>query len=256
MENNIQPQKTDQPLNKNLAIVCGTIIVISIIVGATVLLGGFNSNKSNSSAVAGNNNTAVQQQQQQQPNNQTADISKVNTAGNPFVGDANAKVTIAVWEDYQCPFCKKLETETMNQVYDNYVKTGKAKMVYKDWEFLGADSQTLGKFARAVWAAAPGKFWQWHKAMFENQGTENTGWATQDKIMSITTSAIGAADAAKAAQLVASNATQYQQAIDADKAEGTAFGINGTPGVIIGKQLIVGAQPYSAFQTIIDQLLK
>lgn len=144
----------------------------------------------------------------------------------------------------------------MPQLIKDYVDTGKVKIAYKDYQFLGADSQAIGKFARAVWEAAPNKYGAWHKAMLDNQGQENTGWATQEKIMSITTNAIGATDAAKAAQLAISNGGEYLKAMEADKAEGTSMGINGTPGTIIGKQLISGAQPYVAFKTIIDELLK
>ncbi len=233
-------------LNKNLLVVCGTIIVICIVAAATVLLGGFNKS---------GNSVADNTQTQGQPTAQTVDVSKVKIAGQPFVGSANAPVVIAFWSDYQCPFCKKVESEVMGQVYNDYVATGKAKIVYKDYEFLGTDSQTLGQFARAVWAVAPDKFWQWHKAMFENQGTENTGWATHAKIMSITTAAIGAGDAAKADALATSHAADYQKAMDADKTEGTSFGIQGTPATIIGKQFINGAQPYSAFKAAIDQVL-
>ncbi|HVY72755.1 MAG TPA: thioredoxin domain-containing protein [Candidatus Paceibacterota bacterium] len=184
------------------------------------------------------------------------DVSKVKTDSEPFIGNANAPVTMAYWYDYQCPFCQRNEEDTMPQIVKNYVDTGKLKVVFKDYEFLGPDSQTLGQFSRAVWAVAPDKFYQWHKAIYDNQGTENTGWATQNKILSITTSVLGAGDTAKVAAFVKSNGAEYQKAMDADKAEGTAMGISGTPGAIIGKQLISGAQPYAAFQAAIDAALK
>ena len=53
-----------------------------------------------------------------------------------------------------------------------------------------------------------------------------------------------------------SKAAEYQKLIDADKAEGTSLGINGTPGTIVGKQLISGAQPYASFKAAIDSQLK
>ncbi len=184
------------------------------------------------------------------------DVSKVKTDGEAFIGNANAPVTMAYWYDYQCPFCQKNEQETMPQIIKNYVDTGKVKIVFKDYQFLGPDSQTLGKVSRAVWDVAPTKFYQWHKAMFDNQGTENTGWATKEKILSVTTGVLGAADAQKAMKFADTNAAVYQKEMDADKAEGTAMGISGTPGSIIGKQLISGAQPYSAFQAAIETALK
>ena len=192
----------------------------------------------------------------QQPTPISVDVSKVKTDGEPFIGNANAPVTMAYWYDYQCPFCQRNEENTMPQIVKNYVDSGKLKIVFKDYEFLGPDSQTLGQFSRAVWATAPDKFYRWHKAIYDNQGTENTGWATQAKILSITTSVLGASDASKVAVLVKSNGAEYQTEMDSDKAEGSAMGISGTPGAIIGKQLISGAQPYSAFQAAIEVALK
>jgi len=184
------------------------------------------------------------------------DVSKVKTDGDPFIGNADAPVTMAYWYDYQCPFCQKNEEETMPQIVKNYVDTGKLKIVFKDYQFLSEDSQRLGKVSRAVWETVPSKFYAWHKAVYDNQGTENTGWATDEKILSITTGVLGTADAQKVMQLAVKNADAYQKEMDVDKSEGTAMGISGTPGAIIGKQLVSGAQTYSAFQSAIEAALK
>ncbi len=190
-----------------------------------------------------------------QPAAIAVDVSKVKTDGEPFMGSANAPVIMAYWYDYQCPFCQRNEEQAMPQIIKDYVDTGKVKVVFKDYQFLGPDSQTLGQYSRAVWEATPDKFYAWHKAVYDNQGTENTGWATKEKILSITTGVLGASNAAKVSQLVATKGAGYQKEMDADKAEGSAMGINGTPGTIIGKQLISGAQPYAAFQSAIDAAL-
>jgi protein-disulfide isomerase len=182
-------------------------------------------------------------------------IDKVNTAGEPFIGNVNAPVTIAYWFDYQCPFCKQNELQTMPEIVTNYVDTGKVKIVFKDYAFLGPDSQTLGQYGRAVWAEDPAKFGEWHDTVFADQGTENTGWATQAEITSINTKVLGAAEAAKVAQLVATNGATYQKEMDADKAEAGTFGVQGTPAFIIGTQLISGAEPYAQFQTAINAAL-
>lgn len=187
----------------------------------------------------------------------SVDVAKVNVKNEPFIGDANAPVTIAYWYDYQCPFCQRNEQQVLPQLIKDYVDTGKVKIVFKDYQFLGPDSQTLGKLARAVWEVAPTKFYQWHKAIFENQGTENTGWATNATLLSVTASVLGSSDAQKAMQLaVEKNADAYQRQIDADKSEGSAMGISGTPASIIGTQLISGAQPYVSFQAAIEAVLK
>jgi protein-disulfide isomerase len=182
---------------------------------------------------------------------QAVDIAKVNTAGEPFVGSAKAPVTIAVWLDYQCPFCKSLDESVLSSVMSDYVNSGKVKIIYKDFVFLGPDSQTAALIGRAVWEAAPTKFYDWNSAMFAHQDSENSGWGSQADILALTKT-ISGIDEAKVEKLLAANSAKYQQAIDADKAEGSAFGISGTPATIIGQQLIVGAQPYSAIKPVID----
>ena len=220
------------------------IIIAGVIIAGAVYLAG----------TAQPNTQAVPNQPQVTP--QAADISKVKTAGEPFIGKANAPVTIAYWYDYQCPFCQRHEAETMPQIVKDYVDTGKIKIVFKDFQFLSEDSQRLGKVSRAVWDTTPNKFYQWHKAVYDNQGTENTGWATDAKILSITTGVLGVADAQKVTQLAVKNADAYQKEMDADKAEGGAMGVTGTPGTIIGKQLVSGAQPYAVFKQVIDLALQ
>src|SRR3989344_3858484 len=163
----------------------------------------------------------------QQP--QAVDVSKVKIADEPFIGKEDAPVTMAYWYDYQCPFCQRNEQVAMPQIIKEYVDTGKVKIVFKDFQFLSEDSQRLGKVSRAVWDTTPNKFYQWHKAVYDNQGTENTGWATDAKILSITTGVLGVADAQKVTQLAVKNADAYQKEMDADKAEGGAMGVTGSP---------------------------
>ena len=56
-------------------------------------------------------------------------------------------------------------------------------------------------------------------------------------------------------QLMKDHAAEYQKAIDADGTEGNAMGVSGTPGAIIGKQVIVGAQPVAQFKSAVDAVL-
>ncbi|MEK7554214.1 MAG: thioredoxin domain-containing protein, partial [Patescibacteria group bacterium] len=78
-------------------------------------------------------------------------IKDVKTDGNPFIGQASAPVTIAVWSDFQCPFCKRFETETLPLIVKDYVDAGKVKVVMMDFAFLGPDSTAAGEYNRAVW---------------------------------------------------------------------------------------------------------
>lgn len=189
-------------------------------------------------------------------NNQATaiDIKNVNTDGAPFIGNPNAPVIIAQWFDYQCPACKYGDQNMITPLVSEYVKTGKLKIVFKDFAFLGPDSQSIALTARAVWEAYPDKFYEWHKTFFDNQGQENTGWATKEVITALTKKVAGI-DTKIIDGLLAKNSAKYQAAIDADKEEGAKFGINATPSFLIGDKVLAGVPAYATVKTMIDALL-
>jgi len=183
-----------------------------------------------------------------------ADIAKVNLEGEPFIGDTNAPVVVAYWFDYQCPYCRQEEENVFPQLIKDYVEAGKVRIVFKDFQFLGPDSQTAGLAARAVWEVAPDKFRDWHKAMFDHQDDENAGWGKKDDILALTRTIPGI-DAARVESLMTSRQADYDRVMQADAAEGNAMGVGGTPSFLIGKQMIVGAQPYGQLKAAIDRVL-
>ncbi|OGM25633.1 hypothetical protein A3D00_02705 [Candidatus Woesebacteria bacterium RIFCSPHIGHO2_02_FULL_38_9] len=183
------------------------------------------------------------------------DVKDVKSQGEPFIGKNDAPVTMAYWRDFQCPFCQRFEQDTLSELVTKYVTTGKLRIIFKDFQFLGPDSQTVGLVARAVWEVAPDKFYDWQKYIFDHQGTENSGWGTKDKLMVMTKAVLGSSQANKVSSLADQKKAEYQKAIDDDKTEGGKFGVTGTPGFVLGNQVIAGAVPTSNFETAIDALL-
>ncbi len=192
---------------------------------------------------------------QQAPSAKTVNANNVAIAGNPYIGNKNAPAVLIEWFDYQCPFCKLFETNTMPELYTNYVKTGKLKIVFKDFAFLGPDSQTAAVFARAVWATYPDKFYQWYRAIYSAQDGENTGFGNLSSIITMTKKIPGM-NTDKIIATMNKNKSIYTAAVAADRSEGQKLGVNGTPSMIIGTHLIVGAQPYSAFSSLINAEIK
>lgn len=191
------------------------------------------------------------------------DIKNVSIKDSPFIGNANAPVVIALWSDFQCPFCKQFEVTTMKEIDEKYVKTGKVKIVFKDFQFLGKysktpgrdDSTTAGLYARAIWELYPEQYFPWREALFNKQDDENGGFGDEASVQELTKTIAGI-DAVKVTAQVKSKKIAYQKMLDDDKAEAAKFGINGTPGFILGTQTIAGAVPYEQFQTAIEALLK
>ncbi len=186
----------------------------------------------------------------------SVNIADIKTAGDPFIGQATAPVTIAFWSDFQCPFCKRFELDTLPQIITDYVNTGKVKVVFMDFPFLGNDSIAGALYSRSVWKLYPDQYFAWRTAMYNAQDEEgDKGFgnaATIDKL----DATITGLDAAKIAADVKANTTVYEAAIDADKAEAQKIGVNATPSFVIGTQLVQGAYPYANFKSAIDAALK
>jgi protein-disulfide isomerase len=225
-------------------VIAGLIIAVAIVAVGRMPSGSVAGNTTTTGTTSGTGGTVA-----------TVNANQVKSNNDPYIGQANAPLTIAYWFDYQCPFCRENEENSMPQIIKNYVDTGKVKIVYKDFAFLGADSDTLGHWARAVWAVAPSQFEAWHKAVYDNQGEENTGWATTAELQKITSGVLTAAQTAQVQQLATQDATQYQSDMDADKQEGENDGVQGTPAMLIGNQMVAGYESYSQVAQVIDQQL-
>lgn len=194
----------------------------------------------------------------------SVDIKDIKTDSDPFIGDINAPVTIAFWSDFQCPYCKSVEVGGIPQipiepalpdVIKNYVDTGKVKIVFMDFTFLGPDSNTAALYNRSVWKLYPSAYFAWRTAMYTAQDGENAGFGNAASIDKLNATVAGL-DAAKISADVKANTSTYQAAADADKAEGQKVGVNATPSFVIGTQLIPGAVPYATLQAAIEAVLK
>ena len=89
------------------------------------------------------------------PQPQAVNVKDVKTDGEPFIGKKDAPVTMAYWFDYQCPFCKAVDVGGIPQIpvtpafptlIKDYVNTGKLRIVFKDYPFLGNDSVTAAMY--------------------------------------------------------------------------------------------------------------
>ncbi len=91
------------------------------------------------------------------------------------VGAPGAPVTIEIWADYQCPYCR-LETVIFGATLERqYALTGKARIVYRDFAFLGQESLDAAVAARCAGQQAPEAYWRYHDLLFAAQQGENQG---------------------------------------------------------------------------------
>jgi protein-disulfide isomerase len=188
-------------------------------------------------------------------------IKDVNIKDAPYIGEKNAPVTMAFWSDFQCPYCKAAEVgheqiptkPAMPEIVKNYVDTGKVKVVFMDLPLtqIHPNANNMALYGRSVWKLYPEQYFAWREAIFAKQGEKFGDAASVDAL----NATIAGLDAARIKADVQANTATYQKLIDADVAQARKFGINGTPGTIIGKEFISGAYPYERFQTAIETVL-
>ena len=232
-----------------------------VVVVTLVLAGFLVANKDavkKSATVTNTSNTQVAGSETS--NNGTApvanvNIQDVNIKDDPYLGDANAKVTLAYWTDFQCPYCKQFELATMPSLIQKYVNNGQLKIVFKDFQFLGNDSLAAALYARAIWELYPKEYFPWREAMFNKQDGENGGFGDEASIKALTATIAGI-DVNKVSDLAVNKQGSYQALITADRTEGAKMGISGTPGFITGTKIISGAVDLATISQDIDAQLK
>jgi len=173
----------------------------------------------------------------------------------PALGSENAPVTIVEFGDYQCEACYHWFHNTRDTLIDNYIETGKAKLVFVDLPFLGRDSP---KAAQASYCAEDqGKYWEYHTMLYTFQdGQPDSGWADRDRLNSFAFSLDMNMDEFNDCM----DSSKYQKRIKANYDEAVKNGVQQTPTFIIISQdgtieKFAGAQPYSVFAATIEPML-
>lgn len=181
------------------------------------------------------------------------DMSQIDMSNQPTMGSDDAPVTLVMYEDYECPFCQRFEQQALSQIVSNYVDSGQVKIVWKDFPLTRIHpwAQPAAETMECVYReAGDDVFWPVKNKIFANQNALSTSnvqqqiidWAAQE-------------GASKAAIQSCLENEDPGQAVSDDMQEGRNLGVSGTPTVIVAGQKIVGAQPYSAFQQVIDSAL-
>jgi protein-disulfide isomerase len=189
-----------------------------------------------------------------------ADPSTLFSAQDAVIGNANAKVTIVEFSDFQCPYCRKFFLDTYGQLKKDYIDTGKVRLVFRNYPLASIHDSAESAAIAAQCAKDQGKFWEYHDAIFAQQ---QKGEASPTAVTK--TIEFGVAELKKWASELGLNTAEFNSCLDsqkyadkvaADTAAGAEAGGSGTPRFFINRPLIVGAQPLSQFKTLIDAELK
>jgi protein-disulfide isomerase len=226
-----------------------SIVIAALIIGGSIVyLVHSNQALHGPTGVAGVGNTAT-----------TTTAAPPATADRDVVlGDANAPVSIIEYGDYQCPFCGAFFKDT-EPVIRTYIQAGKAKMVFRNFSFLGPESDAAA--AAAECAVDQHHFWEYHDALYDTEvkeqdahpgASENSGNLTRALFIKLATDL--KLDVPAFTQCIDKNT--YATTVQQQTQNAQQYGVQSTPTVFINGQKFEGALPTTQFTAAIDAALK
>jgi len=230
-----------ETLWKGATIVLGMLLVIGF------FNGGFSFGKSSVGATVGAPSGVAPSGPS--PSRAAVADMKALADDDPFLGDENAPVTIIEWSDYECPFCKRFYDQTLPQIKSQYVDTGKVKFVYRDFPLGFHQNAHIEAEAAECARDQVGNtaYFKYHDEIFKRTTSNGLGIAVDQ--LPVIAKDVGL-DVDEFNTCL--NSGKFKSEVDKDLQEGSAVGIQGTPGFIINGKLVSGAQPFSVFQQVIE----
>jgi protein-disulfide isomerase len=156
-------------------------------------------------------------------------------------GAVNPAATVVILYDYECPYCKAIQPTLARLLQER----SDVAVIYKEFPILGPASVFAAKVSLA--AVGQGKYSAFHAALLASKIPEHQ--LTEEQILAMAKGAALDVDRLKTDM----NAPAIEAKIAANKALASNLGIQGTPGVIIGNQLVPGTLPYDRLVQLIEE---
>jgi predicted DsbA family dithiol-disulfide isomerase len=168
-------------------------------------------------------------------------VTELDDGVSPVRGAANAVVTIVEFSDFECPFCKQVQS-ALKQVVETYGR--EVRLVFKHLPLEG-HRNSLPAARAAYCAAEQDRFWQFHDALF---AAGNLSPPVFEQIASDLGLGLP-----KFQECVASERSRAAVVKDIEAAG--LLRLDSTPGFVVNGKVIKGALSFAVFQKIIEQEL-
>lgn len=172
----------------------------------------------------------------------------------PMIGNKSAPVTMVIFTDFSCPFCRNFDLTMMPKIQKDFIDTGKAKLYFMSFPFINESSYRTAVAAESVYQNDPKDFYLYYQALYRAQQSEDVpNWANDTSLVDIAKS-----------NHININYTNLKNDIDTyknldsiyrDRAIGEKFGVTGTPSLFINNQL-VDPTDYNAITSTINNASK
>ncbi|MEZ0114325.1 protein-disulfide isomerase [Catenulispora sp. EB89] len=230
-EQEAQRQRVRQ--RRRLGVLAAVLVVLGVATGVGVAVSA-SSSKPQAYSVPSNGTVVV---------DTFADPSKKPTA--LAYGPASAPHTLTIYEDFRCPYCKGLETDS-SSVYKAYAAAGTLRVLFHPVTLIDsndAGSGSLWSGAASVCAATVGKFDEYHDALYANQPDEtDDAYNNTAKLIAVAKQVPGL-DSPAFESCVTSGT--YKGLVQQNMADFNTLRLGGTPTLMLdGKQLNLPASLY------------
>ncbi|WP_214629656.1 DsbA family protein [Paenibacillus agaridevorans] len=177
-------------------------------------------------------------------------------AGQPQDGNEQTKVSIVEFGDYKCPSCKIWGEQVWPQLKQDYIDTGKATFAYINTMFHGEESNLAAQASEVVYMNYPELFWEFHKAMFDEQPSQANHddlWVTETNVLEIAAAVIPDLDVEKFKTALYSQ--KILDELDLDQQQVDQFNIQQTPTIVVNNIVMDNPFDYAAIQRAIEHEL-
>ena len=168
-------------------------------------------------------------------------VSELDDGVSPVKGATNQRVTIVEFSDFECPFCKQVQS-VLTQIVERYGRT--VRLVFKHLPLEG-HRNSLPAARAAYCAAEQDRFWQFHDAVF---AAGNLSPPVFEQIASDLGLGLP-----KFQDCVASERSRAAVIKDIEAAR--LLRIESTPSFVVNGKVIKGALSFADFQRIVEQEL-
>ncbi len=165
--------------------------------------------------------------------------------GQPAIGDPNAPVKIALFEDFKCPACKNFEEQVWPKLEKDYITTGKVQAHFVYFQIING-STLAGIAGECVYHQEEKLFWDYKTIVYRSQENESLDWATSDKMVELAKTYVPDINADELKTCI--DEKRYADDIQKDRDMGITAGVQGTPSIFInGQKLESTAQTYDEY---------
>jgi protein-disulfide isomerase len=189
-----------------------------------------------------------------QPQPKTPQPVSISNLEGFTLGRKDAPVTMIEFSDLQCPFCREYALNTFDLIKKNWIDTGKLRYIARDLP-LEIHGEALYAARAARCSGDQGRFWEMRTTLMQNAQRLSQPYVTRTAVELKLDPRLFARCMER---------KTFNAEIQSDLAEAERLGISGTPAFVLGKVannvldgvLMLGAQPYTAFDSRLEQLLQ